>query len=404
MALENRDIFILGATKFDGPYESTSYTVARYLARYNRVYYIDYPFTWKDYIRQKGTSEYIIRKPYLKPGSNGVLDTDIPGLKIIFIPLLYSINFLPEGWLYRLFLRLNERIITKRLKQVIRLLNIKDYIYINSFNFHYPDIAKNLSPVLTVYHCVDPLIIEYDKRHGVVSEHKLITQSDIVICTSKQLADEKRALNPHTYFVPNAADISHSGKALDEGLEIHESIRNLPKPVIGYFGTIERRMDFELLKQVIESNPDKSFAFVGPLSPEFVPEWFSNTPNVYLPGRQDYKDMPAIIKGFDVAIIPFKKDDVSKTIFPLKLFEYLGAGKPVVITNFNPDLKEFTQGAVTFCNNAEEFNQAINDSLKNNTFSMRQQRIQVAQQNTWHKRVEEIGNIISAAIKSDRPF
>src|SRR5690606_22030329 len=121
-----------------------------------------------------------------------------------------------------------------------------------------------------------------------------------------------------------------------------------------------------------------------PVSPEFVPSWFFETDNVILTGRLPFSDMPGLLKGFDVAIIPFKKDGVSRTIFPLKLFEYLGAGKPVVATDFNPDLKEFTYDAVSFCKDSRQFSDALNRELANkHSAEAKQYRINVAAENTW---------------------
>ena len=394
MALENKTIFLFGTAKYDGPFESTSFTLAKHLAQKNTVYYIDYPFTWKDYIKKPHIGEYERRAPYFKWSSDGIIQTNIPGLKILISFPLASINFLPEGKLYRMLLRLNEQIILTRIKKLIRKEQLTDYIYINSFNFHYPGIADSLSPALRVYQCVDPLIIDYDKKHGVVSEQILVDNSDLVICTSKELYEQKKLQNKYTYFVPNAADISHSQKVLDEALKVHPGIVDLPRPLIGYFGTIERRMDFALLQELVNANKDKSFVFVGPASPEVIPEWFHHTPNIYLRGRTPYAEMPSIVKGFDVAIIPFKKDAVSRTIFPLKLFEYLGSGKPVVITDFNPDLKEFTGNTVPFCGDAKSFSEAIDQALSNDTAEKKEERMAVAANNTWEKRVEEICEII----------
>jgi glycosyltransferase involved in cell wall biosynthesis len=395
MSLENKTIFLFGTAKYDGPFESTSFTLAKYLAQKNTVFYIDYPFTWKDYLQRPNQGEFNRRAPYFKRSSDGVIQTDIPGLKVLISYPLASINFLPEGKLYRLFLKWNEKLILFRLKKLIKKQKITEYIYINSFNFHYPGIAESLSPALRVYQCVDPLIIDYDKKHGVVSEKILVTKSDLIICTSKELYEQKKLLNPNTFFIPNAADISHSSKVLEESLPVHESIAAVPKPVIGYFGTIERRMDFDLLREVIHANADKSFVFVGPVSADVVPAWFSNIPNLYLKGRMPYQEMPAVIKGFDVAIIPFKRDEVSRTIFPLKLFEYLGSGKPVVITDFNPDLKEFTGDTVPFCENAISFSEALNQALLQDTPAKQLARMEVAGNNTWEKRLNEISALIS---------
>lgn len=400
MILKGKNIFILGATKFDGPDQSTSFNIARQLSKNNFVYYIDYPITWKDYIKFKRTPQIRKRKPFFSPFADGIIASDLKNLKVVISPLVLSINFLPEGKIYRALLRINEMLIRRRIKKVIRLNDVKDFIYINSFNFHYPRMAELLKPVLSVYHCVDPMIIPYDMKHGIISENELVVKSDLVICTSRKLYEEKKVQNKNTFFIPNAADINQSSQALDADLLINKHISDIKKPIIGYTGSIERRFDYDLLKEVIDNNKDKSFVFAGPLMPEFVPHWFLKTDNIFFIGRLPFTDMPGLIKGFDVAIIPFKKDAVSRTIFPLKLFEYLGAGKPVIATNFNPDLEEFTHGVVAFCEDALSFTKALEDALKNDNTAMRQARIAVAKENTWEKRSEEIAELIFKNLKT----
>ena len=164
-------IFILGATRFDAQYESTSFILAKQFAKNNNtVYYIEYPYTSIDAIRLRNTPEFEKRKKAIAGENNGIIDINIPNLNIVVIPPLLSIHFLPEGRLYRWLLNINENIIVKRLKKVIQSHKPENVIFINSFVFHYPNLAKKLQPSLSIYHCVDPVITPYDIKHGIVSE------------------------------------------------------------------------------------------------------------------------------------------------------------------------------------------------------------------------------------------
>jgi teichuronic acid biosynthesis glycosyltransferase TuaH len=398
--LSGETIVILALSRFDAAVQSTSYTIAQELAKNNQVYYIDNPFTINEYLKQKNTPACKLRKPFFSWFSDGLLDAGNPALKVIVTPIILSLHFLPEGKLYRKLLKLNEWIVAKRIQKVFDKESITRFIYINSADFHFPNLTNYFKPILKVYHCVDPVFTGFDRKHGLISEPELIKNTDLVICTSKQLEEEKKQLNSNTFFIPNAADVTHSSKALAEDLPVHASLKNIKKPVIGYFGNIERRIDYHLIKEVSETHPEMSFVFAGPVIPVDVPEWFYHQPNLHLTGALPYEDMPALFKGFDVAIIPFKKDEVSRTIFPLKLFEYLGAGKPVVAINFNPDLEEFTGDAVSFCEDASSFSAAIEQELAGNSPQKTAKRIAVAQENTWVKRAQEISELLAKQIKS----
>ncbi|MEH3113556.1 glycosyltransferase family protein [Pedobacter terrae] len=396
MELKNKVIVILGATRFDWKFESTSYHTAKFLAENNEVYYVDFPYTLKDYFKKNQQSDIALRLPHFRKGAKGILDSGFPNLKILILPLLLSINFLPEGRIYRWLLLWNERRISARINRVMAERGINEFVFINSFNFHYPGVSTMLSKaILKIYHCVDPIITGYDERHGFVSEDLLISNSDLVICTSKALYRDKIKKKKQTFFIPNAADLTVSSRALEPDLLIHPAVSDIPKPVIGYLGAIERRIDFDLLVKVAAINPDKSFVLVGPTAWEFVPLRFKEMHNVYFRDSVRYDEMPAVVKGFDIAMVPFKKDEVSATIFPLKLFEYLGTGKPVVSTDFNMDLLEFTFDSVSYCRQADEFSAAISFYLNNDNEEAKAYRLSIAADNTWSRRMSELSSLIA---------
>lgn len=400
MILKDKVFVFLGNTGFDSKIQATSLFIARHLAKENKVFFIDYPFTLKDYYQNRNSALLKDRIDKFSPFSDGVIDTDLPNLKTIITPPVIPINFLPEGLIFRSLLKINESIIAFRIRKVLKKYGIKDYIYINSFNFHYPGIAPKIKPSLAIYHCVDPMIMPYDMRHGIVSEEILVKKSDLVICTSRALYLEKIKSNPITYFVPNASDAYHKNGTSNKNLALHEKLVGLQQPIVGYLGTIERRINYDLMAEVIKLNPDKTFVFAGPVDDNYGIQSLVKIPNVHIIGSVPYNEVPQMLDGFTVTVIPFKKDEVSNTIFPIKLFEYLSLGKPVVMTDFNTDLKEYTEDLVDYCEDAESFSIAINNAIKNDNNLIRNQREELAKKNTWENRTIEIAKIISSHLKN----
>jgi len=398
MELKGKNIVIFSLFRFDAEIESTAFFLARQFAKHNTVYYFDNPYTVNDFIKKRKSSAFRKRRGGFGLFSDKSLKISGSAVEIFILPILLSIHFLPEGKLYRVLLKVNEYLIRAKIRHVLRKRGVTDYIFINSFNFHFPGVADNLRPQLTVYHCLDPVFGDFNGRHGTISEHILVQNADLVICSSKQLFLEKGAVNPNTYFVPNAADLAHSRRAMEPELPLSPLLAKVPSPVVGYLGSVDHRMDFSLLEYLIKHHPDKSFALVGPVYRP-LPEAIERAPNVYFPGLVQYADAPGVLKGFDLCIIPFKKDAHSATVFPLKLFEYLGAGKPVVISDFNPDLEEFMRGTGAVCSSPAAFSDAIQDGLDNDSDARRAERIAVAAQNTWERRAEDIARLLAAALE-----
>lgn len=397
--LEKKVIFIMSLMKFDG-LASTNLTIAKYLAKTNEVYYIEQPYTLADFFKlNKNTEQYKIRKKAFRFFDNGILSSKVGGVNILISLPILPINFLPKGKTYSFFNRLNEKIILWRIKKVIIKNNIKNYIYINSYNFRCPTLVNSLNPDLSVYHCVDPIVGDYDRKHGVSAERTIIENSDVVICTSRALYEEKKKQNTNTYFVPNGADII-SNISSKEKLRAHIKLQKIQKPIVGYVGAIERRLDYELIKIVASQNPNTSFVFVGPQYDEHIPDWFYHTNNIYVLDPITYYEVVSMIYGFDVCMIPFKKDDISNTIFPLKLFEYLGLGKPVICTDFNMDLAEFSGAeVVSYVKDDLEFSIALAKYVNSNDLRLKNDRIQIALNNTWQDRVNRISKILVDNLK-----
>ncbi|QCK13884.1 hypothetical protein DCC35_03465 [Mangrovivirga cuniculi] len=166
--------------------------------------------------------------------------------------------------------------------------------------------------------------------------------------------------------------------------------------VVGFIGNLETRTDYQLLEGVINKLKDYFFIFIGPRgTDEYKTIDLFNKPNVYYLGSKKIDDLPAYLKKIDVAIIPFKCNVLTKSIYPLKINEYLAAGKPVVATRFSEDIQTFSE-VISFGNDSDEFADSIKKEYESDSEAKVQTRIKVAENNTWAARVEQFWEILKS--------
>jgi glycosyltransferase involved in cell wall biosynthesis len=193
-------------------------------------------------------------------------------------------------------------------------------------------LAGTLGEERLIYHCVD----EYSAFSGVTShailelENELLTKADLVLVSAEPLLHSKSRINPHTVLVRHGVDYSHFRRALDARTTVPRRIADLPRPIIGFFGLIADWVDVELMAEVARRYPHGSLVVLGKATTEVSP---LNLPNVHLLGRVPYTDLPAYCKAFDVALNPFRINQLTLSANPLKVREYLAAGLPVVSTD-----------------------------------------------------------------------
>ncbi len=208
-------------------------------------------------------------------------------------------------------------------------------------------VAKELNPKALVYHCVDnvgalPGVdgIAFDK-----AEHELLACADQIFATSPALRDRCIAVAPtRTDYFGNVADIDHFAAARQAG-SIPSDIAAVPRPRLGYIGALsDFKIDFELIEDAVRKRPDWHYVFIGDERPGQINAAIARTktrPNVHLLGWKPYAQLPSYLRGIDVALLPQLINDYTRAMFPLKYFEYLAAGRPVVATPL-PALAEFT--------------------------------------------------------------
>ena len=317
-------------------------------------------------------------------------------LTIVTSRVTIPVNFLPAGAIYNRLAGINDKIVIKTLRKLIGDYKLKDFIYINFFDPYFVrKLPADIKPVRTIYQSMDDISqVAYSNRHGTRLEEEIIRNFDITLCTSKELTRLKSPFSPNVFFHPNAADIEIFRKAVTEVLPKPDELKPITKKIIGYTGSIEYRSDFELLKKIAEYHHDKILFFVGPIQGEEYKDFgLDKMPNVVFAGPRKITELPNYLQYFDCVIIPFKKNTLTKSIYPLKINEYLASGKPVIATHFSEDIFSFKEVAYV-ADTHDEFLKTIDIAIAENNEQRREARTQVAEQNTWSARVAQFWEII----------
>jgi glycosyltransferase involved in cell wall biosynthesis len=389
-------VVLQALTRFDSVYASTAFQLAKRWAKTRPVLYVDHPFTWKDILIHRNRADVKRRLELWLSGQIAFNPfPELPDFTVVTPPPVLPFNFLPEGRFFRFFQRAANALVWKSIRKTLTDKRIGRFVWINYIDPVYRLVPEDVKPLLRIYHCVDNLAGEtYVARHGVREERHLATDADLVVTTSPALNEKMQAFNPASVCIPNAADFSAfaSGET-----ECPDAYRTVSGPKLLYMGNIGLRIDYKLLEQTMRANPGWTLFMAGPVDEaHFHGHALKLLPNVVFTGAIPYPHLPAWVQHADVCLIPFEYTELTRYIYPLKINEYLAAGKPVVSTRF-ADLADF-ESVVSLTDGAREFQQAIKQELVNNTPEKQSQRKAVAAQNTWEKRVEQFDKAMEQAI------
>ena len=395
--MKRRDIIVFALPRWDGPYFSTALSLSKELSLNHRVFYVDNPFTLKDIlsgfftkpIRRRWKAFFLGLKKYR------LIDKDSPNLINVTPHPTLPINFLPAGRIYNFFNRINNAIVRRAISSLIRDHQVNDFIYINSFNpFYFPNL-DTFRPVCKIYHCVDNIAASkyYTAKHGRALEKRMIQDYDLTLTTSQRLCEYARQISKDSYYLPNAADFKLFQQAREATIARPSEIEKVDKKIIGYIGHVDHRMDYVLLTDIATQLPEVVLLLVGPTGSDFERSQLEKLPNVIRTGSKRLAELPAYVRFMDCGIIPFLCNQLTESIYPLKLNEYLAAGKPVVTTNFSPDLKEF-EDVIKIASTKKEFVASLPDELRTDSEEKQLSRVNKAAGNTWGARVKEFWRIV----------
>lgn len=226
--------------------------------------------------------------------------------------------------------------------------------------------AHHLDPLVIIYDCMDELSAFKGAPPVMIErEAELFNRADLVFTGGQSLYEAKRHQHPNVYAFPSSIERAHFAQAKTLTEEPADQI-NIPHPRLGFFGVIDERMDLELLSGIAQARPDWHLVVIGPvvkIDPQNLPQY----PNIHYLGGKSYQELPAYIAGWDVALLPFARNESTRFISPTKTPEYLAAGKPVVSTSIRDVIRPYGEmGLVKIADTVADFVTAAEAAIKQN--------------------------------------
>ena len=322
------DLVCFSHLRWDFVYQRPQHLLSR-AARERRVFYFEEPLFDNGSMRLEVNEQeggVIVVRPYLPHG----LQSEV------------AVNAVLREMVDRLF----------------TLQNIRSFVA-----WYYTPMAlvftEHLTPVATVYDCMDELSAFKGAAPQLRQyELSLFRRADLVFTGGQSLYEAKRNHHHSVFAFPSSIDRDHFGQARTITVEPDDQ-KDLPHPRLGFFGVIDERFDVALLDGMAQSRPDWQFVMIGPIvkiDPAVLPRY----DNVHYLGSKNYKELPAYLAGWDVALLLFARNEATRFISPTKTPEYLAAGKPVVSTSIQDVVRTYgKEGLVSIGDTPAEFIKAV---------------------------------------------
>ena len=285
--------------------------------------------------------------------------------------------------------RVNGVALAGQVKRAMRQLGMSRPIVISFLPGAAPAVS-HLDALLRVYYCVDEFSAFDGAGAAIASlERELIARSDLVICSAERLVRAKKKQHPRVELVRHGVDVAHFSHAVQPGSSVSELVADLPRPVLGFVGLMAEWVDQELLGALADHYPHGTVVIVGREDCDTTALRLRR--NVLFVGRRPYTELPSIMKGFDVALVPFRDNELTLAANPLKAREYLAAGLPVVSTPI-PEVERL--GACRIARGPEGFIAAIDAVLAEGAGPSAARSATMATE-SWESRWDEVAALLA---------
>ncbi len=381
--LQDRDIVCVGFADWDTELWTNQHHLMSRLARENRVLFVE-----SLGLRQPQLARRDIRRVGRRLRRGIAPPRQADGLHVLS-PLVVPLHR------FALVRALNRRLLPLLVRRAIKRLGLQRPI-LWGYVPQAEALLDALDPALVVYHCVDDIAAQpgIDGASFRAAEERFARRADLVLASAPSLAQRMRTLNRNVLDAPNVADTALFAHALEAG-PVDAAIEALPRPRILFTGAVvATKLDVPLLVELARARPQWSFALVGPVGvgdPRTDVSALAAEPNVHLLGRRAYDELPAVLRGADAGLIPYARNELTDGIFPMKVYEYLAAGLPVVATEL-PSIASVAE--IATASDAAGLAMLLDEALAHDDPVRRAERSRAAQEHSWDARLTELATAV----------
>jgi len=261
--------------------------------------------------------------------------------------------------------------------------------------------AGKMDESVIVYDCMDQLSqFRGAPAEMVRRERELLALADVVFAGGPKIHRAKAPYNSNCHAYGCGVDVLHFAQARDEATEIPLDIASIPGPVLGFFGVVDERMDYDLIAALADAEPSWSLVIVGPRT-KVEESVLPQRPNIHWMGGRDYSQLPAYTKRFDVCMMPFALNEATEYINPTKALEYMASGRPIVSTAVEDVVLQFSEVAA-IARSYPEFIECCRRAIDAPNPLVIQQGIELAKRNSWEAIVEKLETHIQEALAAKK--